>query len=681
MLKEFLVMALAAFCLSEAYTPSPLRTADMDYLQKQTKIYDLFRYINQEMPKDQDGYELGSTYEFSSYYDYYTNKAAIDYYLQKYKYNRLNQDAIFSIFYPEHRDEVKALFKVFYYAKDFQTFYKTACWARMNTNSGVFLYAFSAAVSYRPDTKYIRLPTPYEVFPSYFFEAPVIQQAQYIKMARGYSKASTGVDNYVIYANYTDNYQRQQYENEYQLDYFIEDIGLNAYYYYCRTLLPYWLTSKDYGIPKDIRGDLYYYIHKQLLSRYYLERLSNDLGEIEDFDWNKPFIPGFYSNLQYPNGVFFPQREVYSQVPEYKYKYLKYIQAYESRILAAVDSGYAIDKEGRQYNIYSSEGINILGNMIEGNYDSYNYYYYGSVDYYSRQILGFNWECYNPDKCTPSALQQYSTSMRDPAFYKLYKRIMYLFFRYKERLPSYTYDELVYPELKIESVTVDKLTTYFDYYDAWINNAVGVENMKDGQSFNIKARQYRLNYKPYTYQIQVNSQKSTKAVIRIFLGPYYDYIQDDAYYFQKYYMNFYELDQFVVNLSPGANNILRRSTESVFTIPEDSTEDSFYRKMKKATEGSEPFTYSEKLYGFPQRLLLPKGKRAGMYYKLFFYVSPLDDYKSYNYDFPLYGKINYDSKPLGYPLDRPMYTYNYTMPNAYFKDVQIYHNYEGEYSS
>lgn len=131
------------------------------------------------------------------------------------------------------------------------------------------------------------------------------------------------MDNYMIYANYSGNFVKPYFDDEYKLDYFIEDFALNSFYYYFRQVMPFWFDFKDLDIPKDFRGYYYYFYHKQLLGRYYLERISNGLGDIEDFDWNKPFYPGYYSTLMYHNGVVMPQRPRYTNVPFYKYKYLK----------------------------------------------------------------------------------------------------------------------------------------------------------------------------------------------------------------------------------------------------------------------------------------------------------------------------------------------------------------------
>lgn len=100
----------------------------------------------------------------------------------------------------------------------------------------------------------------------------------------------------------------------------------------------------------------------------------------------------------------------------------------------AIDLGYVYDKNGKQINIYTPEGLSILANLIEGNIDSCNRRFYGMYDALARDILGFNFDYKDKNKMIPSSLQCYSTSMRDPGFYRLYKRIMMYFFRFERAI-------------------------------------------------------------------------------------------------------------------------------------------------------------------------------------------------------------------------------------------------------
>lgn len=103
------------------------------------------------------------------------------------------------------------------------------------------------------------------------------------------------------------------------------------------------------------------------------------------------------------------------------------------------------------------------------------------------------------------------------------------------------------PGVKFESVNIDKLYTYFDKCDTLINNAVAVENFKGGMYLRLKARRACMNYERFTYKININSDKETKGMMRIFLGPAFDEIKHDIYvYLQKYFYLFMEMDRFAV---------------------------------------------------------------------------------------------------------------------------------------
>ena len=93
----------------------------------------------------------------------------------------LPHDSIYSIYYPKNTEELMAVFRLMYYAKDFDTFYKTALYCRNKLNHGIFVFAFYLAVMQRPDTKYIRLPPPYELAPYYFFNTELFEKAHHVK--------------------------------------------------------------------------------------------------------------------------------------------------------------------------------------------------------------------------------------------------------------------------------------------------------------------------------------------------------------------------------------------------------------------------------------------------------------------------------------------------------------------
>lgn len=120
-------------------------------------------------------------------------------------------------------------------------------------------------------------------------------------------------------------------------------------------------------------------------------------------------------------------------------------------------------------------------------------------------------------------------------------------FRYKMHQRAYNKNEIIYPELKIESFVVDKLITYFDQFDTSINNWNGLmSDAKEAENTLVKIRQYRLNHKPFSFHLAINAAKSMKAVIRIFLGPKYD-IHHKPVEFAEYAKYFYEMDNWIVD--------------------------------------------------------------------------------------------------------------------------------------
>lgn len=57
--------------------------------------------------------------------------------------------------------------------------------------------------------------------------------------------------------------------------------------------------------------------------RYYLERLSNDMGEVSYVSLDHPIPTGYYPTMRFRNGLAFPQRETGAMVPLHMQKYVQ----------------------------------------------------------------------------------------------------------------------------------------------------------------------------------------------------------------------------------------------------------------------------------------------------------------------------------------------------------------------
>lgn len=277
------------------------------------------------------------------------NKQAVEEFLLFFKNGMLPKGQIFSVFYDKMREEAIALYHLFFYAKDFETFYKTACWARVHMNEGMFTYAFSIATIHRPETTGIVLPAPYEIYPYFFINADVVAKLYRIKMQDGIIDptfaAKYGItfeDNkYNVYANYSGWYS--YYNEEQRLSYFTEDIGLNTYYYYFHATFPFWMTSDNTQFEQfsERRGESYFFFHQQLLARYYMERLTNGLGEIPEFSWKYPVRTGYSPSLVHHSLYPFVQRnDYYNLQKQENTENLEFVESYERQFADFLEQGH-----------------------------------------------------------------------------------------------------------------------------------------------------------------------------------------------------------------------------------------------------------------------------------------------------------------------------------------------------
>lgn len=701
-MKYSISILLCAASLSCAYA-GPSRNADQPFLVKQSALLELLQHPHQVdvQPKL---LAIVNDWKIEEHLDEYSNVDAVKHFVRHYNHGLIGNNELFSIYNPVHRDEVIALFHVFYYAKSWDSFYKSLIWARFNVNEGQFIYALTVALVHRQDMQGLELPAIYEINPHFFFNSDVIQRAQLLKQQGFHDlKKVEGVYNVVIQSNYT-GYQ-VHVNDEQRLAYFTEDIGLNAYYYYFHIDYPFWLGGDIVPLKKDRRGEFYLFVHQQLLARYYLERLSNDVGHIKDFTWWTPLEAGYYPQLQTYQGYGFSPRENNHVIyRENNYFDIDSLSTYESRLSNAIDSGYVLLPNGSHVNITSPEGIDVLGNLIHGNPDSVNPRYYRYMETVYRTFgQSFGKDHLLHGSVYPTVLDHPETQLRDPAYWQWLKRVNSLWLNFNENLVPYTVKEIGFDGVHVESLEVDKLITYFDRFDADITNAVDIEvpseeNVSDlhrfgrishhkGQDLVIKARQWRLNHVPFKTNVRVSSTKAQPSVVRIYLGPKYDdghHLIDLNVNRQNYVL----LDVFKYDLVVGSNVISRDSRDFIVNVQDRTSHFELYKWVMSATKGERPFTLdnSEAHSGFPNRLLLPKGKKGGQIYRLFVHVSPyhapaIEQFTGFDKVVSIgigSGARWVDSLPFGYPLDRYIDELVWYTPNMHYHEVNIFHKKENE---
>jgi hypothetical protein len=648
-----------------------------EYLEMEKNLLVLLKYIHQPY-SNAELYSFGTHYVISEDYENYNNVDKVKEFVKFYEKKRLLPvGENFSLYNPEHLEQVKALFEVFYNAKNYETLAKVTAWARFNISESLLMYVIGLTVSHRQDIKTLIMPPPYEVCPYQFVNAEVIKSAQRMKMQGfpGVEKVN-GLKEVIIPMNYTGWYLHMNKDQK--VTYFTEDVGLNAFYYNFHLDYPYWMEGKPYGLDKDRRGEFYITFHQQLIARYYLERLSNNLGHIPGFHWRQPIKAGYYPGLMYDNGQQFKMRpNFFNLYNEGNHKFIQEAEDRERRIRDVVDLGY-IFFDDKNVTLTEPEDVNTLGNLLQGNPDAMEHHH----NYH--------------DHIVPSYLENYATAARDPLFYSFYKKLLHNYWIFMSHIKPYTYEEVAFPGVKIVTAEVDKIETYFEHLDVDITNAIDIDQepveklekiVKEihfkPDEYMIKARTVRLNYKPFNMKLVVQSDKSYSASVRVMIGPKYDEYGSEMH-FEENRKNFVILDIFKQKLVPGENIIKRSSDQIWFYGPAQTSYYELYQNVMSAKSGAT--TWTPDLYKgrcqFPKHIMIPKGQVDGMPFKMFFIISEFkpasmtraDEFNRKHECGVGTGARYFEERTLLFPIDRHIDSKHFFVPNIHFADVEIHFN-------
>lgn len=333
-----------------------------------------------------------------------------------------------------------------------------------------------------------------------------------------------------------------------------------------------------------------------------------------------------------------------------------------------------------------------LGHALESTRVSPNPRYYGDMFNSALLYMAEIVDPFHVNGVCPSVMAHYETMARDPMYYRILTTIYDVVYKYYKVLPQYTFEELYFPGVKVEGMDVDKLVTYYDDFYVDLDNAVHVGRYEEGEKIDYRARTVQLNHKPFTYKIDVTSDKEVTSMVRVFIAPKYDHLGHEFTFsdFNKYIV---ELDRFPYKIHSGKNTIERNSRESTLVSHDKINFRQLLKKVEDSITGQEQFYIKEydRQCGFPEHLLLPKGKKGGMPFYMYVMVTPFEEYqqvadngKVFEIDsvftcghFP--GNKYPDNKPMGFPFDRKIYNWDkFFTENMFYKEVMIFHKTQGE---
>ncbi|XP_055623361.1 uncharacterized protein LOC129766790 [Toxorhynchites rutilus septentrionalis] len=568
----------------------------------------------------------------------------------------------FSTFNREHMEVAGRLMELFLNQADTDTLCGVAAYCRDRLNGPLFQYALSVALQHRQDTTDVPIPSFLQLFPDRFVDPSIFPQMQEEGriVAQGDRMA---VD---IPMNYT----ASEREPEQRLAYWREDIGVNLHHWHWHLVYP--AAGPDSVVRKDRRGELFYYMHRQTMARYNIERYCNGLSKVLPLANLRDPIPEAYypkiirssNNRSYPGRARNQLLSDLNRVEDRVMVTIADMELWTSRIFEAIDAGFAISTNGQRVQLENRIGIDIVGNMVENTTLSPNVNYYGRLHNEGHNMLGY---IHDPDN---SFLEGFgvvgdnTTAMRDPVFYRWHQHIDNIFERHKRRFKPYNKEELSHPDVEIDSFSVQlnragtKSNILLTF---WQRSQVDLGTGLDfGPEGNVFATFTHIQHAPFTYRINVKNESSTnkRGTVRIFLGPKTDE-KGNTIPFREQRLLMVEMDKFTVNLNPGDNNIVRRSEQSSVTIPYERT----FRNIAPSNQATNAqFRFCN--CGWPTHMLLPKGSLQGVVYDLFVMISNFND-DTVNQDFDenvacndshsycgLRDRLYPDARNMGFPFDR-----------------------------
>lgn len=257
-------------------------------------------------------------------------------------------------------------------------------------------------------------------------------------------------------------------------------------------------------------------------------------------------------------------------------------------------------------------------------------------------------------------------------------RLVGLFYRFKDRLPSYTRARIAFPGVEINSVAVTELKTFFSPFRMDATNAVDVvfnatNAIQPGSDHsNIMCRSMRLDNRGFNFTLNVTSDQEVSVAIRTYLGPKFDYAGNVLNINDKR-KSFFLLDVMKRELEPGVNYIRRYSKDFSHFAKDPQLFSALHENVLSAINGTSTFSFDNS-NGFPARLMLPQGTKEGKPFELFFIVSPLQE--PVVQPDPRFNAVGYgyvDILSYGFPFDRIINETIWPTMNMYFQNVSIMH--------
>jgi tyrosinase len=227
---------------------------------------------------------------------------------------------------------------------------------------------------------------------------------------------------------------------EAKLDYFREDTGVNDHHGKWHVVYPHSgfpdPQNPEVAITKDRQGELFWYMHQQMLARYDAERRALGLARVKPLeDYRTSIAEGYMADL--PQFSDRPPNAVLHDLDGYP---LKQHELRRDRLVAAA-------KEGKVRSNAAQVAITpvLFGDTIEANVGSADgpdedpNGFYGQLHNMGHALLA---ELSDPNGAFPNrpgVMTATTTAVRDPVFFRWHKHVDDIFVLWQSTLPPYDF--------------------------------------------------------------------------------------------------------------------------------------------------------------------------------------------------------------------------------------------------
>jgi tyrosinase len=459
----------------------------------------------------------------------------------------LARDAPFSLWVPKHSKIAGKLIELFMAQKTVDELLSVAAYVRDRINPQLFNYALSVATIHREDTKGVDIPAYVETFPDKFVDPQIVRRVRE-DLAVIPQGSRTPI---AIPIDFT----ASDREPEHKLWYFREDVGVNLHHWHWHLVYPF--EGIIELVAKDRRGELFYYMHEQIMARYNVERLCNNMPKAVPWTtFREPIREGYFPKLDTlvanrawparPDGI--TVSTVRREADEITLN-VDDLERWRDRFNQAVQEGFAIDETGERIPLDEIYGIDILGNMMESSILSPNRELYGNFHNNLHNIIAYSHDPDHRHLESFGVIGDATTAMRDPMFYRVHALVDEMFQAYKVKLPPYQPEFLTFSGVTVTSLQAQQtqkaantLNTFWQQSDA--NLSRGLDFVPRGDVF---ARFTHLQHVPFmiTMSVTNNNKAQRLGMTRLFMAPRNNF-NGQPMSFNDQRMMMIEIDKFVV---------------------------------------------------------------------------------------------------------------------------------------